>query len=246
MILAVDTAGDRCSVALEEGGLVVRELAGAPGHARLEHVLPLVHDLLEARGGPGACEAFAFGAGPGAFSGLRVSCTLVQGFALACDRPVVPVGNLEAIAHRALEAPDGARSEGSAFVAIDARLGEAYFAVYRQPGGGGPLESLRAPAICPVGELETLVAHWSPDVIGGNAFALSGAGGGDCARERCGVGAARVRRSAVAQADAGAIAILAREKLGLGLAVAARDAVPLYVRDRVAATVAERAAGVYL
>jgi tRNA threonylcarbamoyladenosine biosynthesis protein TsaB len=233
MIFAVDTAADCCSLALRAGDRV-ETLSGEPGQTRLEQVMPLVHRFLGPRGGPAACEAFAFGAGPGAFTGLRVACSVAQGFGFAFDRPLVPVGNLEALAHLALCSQEGAgRLAGRCLVAIDARMGEVYWAVYEQGAAGTRLCCPAAPATSAATQLRDLVGEWQPDILAGNGFDLGPA----CEA------AGPVRRAATQPSLAGAIALLASERLRLGLGVAARDAVPTYVRDRVARTVAERAAG---
>src|SRR5512134_1312525 len=98
VILAIDTATEACSVALlHAGGLVVHSETVGQKHS--ERVLPLVDAVLAEAGVPlRAVDAFAFGAGPGSFTGLRIACGVVQGLAYGCRRPVVGVGNLRALA----------------------------------------------------------------------------------------------------------------------------------------------------
>jgi len=227
MILAIDTAADDCTVALASPG-ELRMVRGAPGQTRLEHAMPLVHGLLGGPDGLLACEAFAFGAGPGAFTGLRVACTLAQGFGYASGKPVLAIGNLEAIAWAALAGEGTEPRPGLVLVAVDARMGEAYAGAWRS-GGAGELACVREPFALPLAGLPDLVRELSPDALAGNAFPLAGIGA-----------------RGPGLADAGTIARIAMLRLAAGGGKSARDAAPCYVRDRVALTVAERSAGLRL
>ena len=97
-ILAIETATDACSVALYRDGEVLERFE--PGARRqTERVLPLVDDLLAEAGiGLGALDALAFGQGPGAFTGVRVATSVIQGLAFARDLPVAGVSTLAACA----------------------------------------------------------------------------------------------------------------------------------------------------
>ena len=93
-LLAFDTSTDLMSLALHTpAGVFVRESAGgALASARL---VPDVMALLaEAGVSLAGVDAIAFGAGPGAFTGLRTACAVVQGLAFGADRPVLPVDTL--------------------------------------------------------------------------------------------------------------------------------------------------------
>jgi tRNA threonylcarbamoyladenosine biosynthesis protein TsaB len=224
-VLAVDTATEFCSVALADGERVV-ERAEAVGQKHSERVLPMVEALLRDAGTTLAdCSAIAFGAGPGAFTGLRIACGVAQGLAFGAGRPVVAVGSLAALALVAAEAAPGARR---ILVAIDARMQEAYWALYAV-GPDGPVE-LSAPALASVGELLQSCRAHRPDLVAGNALRAFPelAAGIDCAGD------------AGARAGAGAVARLALRMFEAGAAVAPALAAPLYVRDRVALTIDER------
>jgi tRNA threonylcarbamoyladenosine biosynthesis protein TsaB len=125
LILAVDTSSERQSVAVVEGGAVRAELrlSGAHGHSR--RVLPSVAFLLDNLGQPPeAIEGYAVVAGPGAFTGLRVGISTVQGLALASGRPCLGLSALDLLA---------ARIEGCApvlAVMLEAYRGEVYGALY--------------------------------------------------------------------------------------------------------------------
>ena len=179
-------------------------------------------------------DAFAFGSGPGAFTGLRVACALIQGLAFAGDRPVVPVGSLRALAHGAgVQARRAAKDAASVplrvMAATDARMGQIYWAVYE---GARAERQLAGPALAMPEQMAGLTAHWRPHLIAGDALRVF-----DAAWPAPN-GTIRLPDAA---ADASMIAELAYTDLGAGRAVAARDAVPEYVRDQVALTVAQRA-----
>jgi tRNA threonylcarbamoyladenosine biosynthesis protein TsaB len=226
-LLALDTATDMCSVAVMHGERLL-ERAETVGQRHSERVLPMVDALLAEAGLALAdCNAIAFGAGPGAFTGLRIACGIAQGLAFGADRPVVGVGNLEALAFAAREA---APSANRILAVIDARMQEMYWAVYGFDNGN--LEEIAAPALAAADELGALAHRYAPDLAAGNALQAFA----DAA------GSVRCATLTEARASAGAIARLAAKRFLQGETVPAALAAPLYVRDRVALTVDERRA----
>jgi tRNA threonylcarbamoyladenosine biosynthesis protein TsaB len=128
-LLAIDTATENCSVALgsPQDMSVRSELLGR-GHA--DRVLPMVQSLLAERGLTlTQLDAVAFGRGPGAFTGVRIGVSVVQGLALGADLPVVPVSDLAALA---LQALDRVPAVFVALACLDARMGEVYWGAYRR------------------------------------------------------------------------------------------------------------------
>lgn len=227
-LLAFDTATDVCSAALAIGDEIV-EASETVGHGHSERLLPMIDALFAQRGLRLAdCDAIAFGAGPGSFTGLRIACAVAQGLAWGADKRVVPVGNLAALAYRAFEARPAARRVAAA---VDARMREAYWAVYERSDGA--FVELAPPALGAAGDLGALIERWSPDAVAGNALhafpELSGY-------------AASWERLGELRAGAASIAALALDAWRAGRTLAPRDAAPLYVRDRVALTVDERRA----
>jgi tRNA threonylcarbamoyladenosine biosynthesis protein TsaB len=226
-ILAIDTATTDCSVAL----LVDDRLIGrseAVGQKHSERVLPLVDAVLTEAGVPlTSVAAFAFGAGPGSFTGLRIACGIVQGLAYGAGRPVIPVGNLRALAASAFEPADSAL-----LAAIDARMNEAYCAVYRNDED---MTELRPAALERPESLAGIAREWRVSAVAGEALSVF---------PEAWTIDRTVRRVPLARASAAVIARLARGDLARGRAVRAADAAPLYVRDRVALTIDERRAGV--
>ena len=230
-LLALDAAGDCCSVALLHAG-DLDVLRGAPGQNHLEHVQPMIEQMLARHAlVPGACDAFAFGSGPGSFTGLRVACTLAQGLAYGCGRPVIAVGNLEALAQQAAGTVDPAIGAGGTLrilAAVDARMGQAYWSVLE--GAAGYWRELAPPGLCAAGELAALAAAWAPQLCAGRRAWLQGLDG-LAGLHLCD-----------AQADAQAIVQLARTRFAAGAVQAPQQAAPAYVRDDVARTVAQRRA----
>lgn len=222
-LLAFETSTRRLSVALwQDGELIERAAELANGGS--ERLLPWVHELL-AEGGlaPAQLDGVAFGAGPGGFTGLRLSCGVAQGLAWGLDLPVLPVSTLEALAL--------ASGKREVWACLDARMNEVYSATYVVDGND--LQQIAAPVCLPpaVVPAPTLAGVWGV----GDGFAAYGelllAGKSDLAGVHADVfpTAAAVLRLAVPAFVA-----------GRGLAPA--SAQPIYVRDKVALTTAERLA----
>lgn len=218
-ILALETATDPGSVALWVDG-VVHGAACPEGASNSATLLPVADALLRSQGfGFADLDGVAFGAGPGSFTGLRVACGVAQGLAVARGLPLLGVGTLEAMA----EAAGGER----VMVALDARMGEVYFGVFErgvQQGGLGVF----APHAVPLPETGGWLAC-------GNGLAAYPA-----LRDRLSA-CVDVWAPAV-MPSAEAIVRLAAPRLARGETGDPADAVPLYVRDKVAKTVAERLA----
>lgn len=223
-ILAFETSCEIASVALHIDGTVCeRSLSGHANHS--EHLLQCIKDLVAESGLTLAnLEAIAFGAGPGAFTGLRLSCGVAQGLAMGLGLGVVPVCSLQALA---LQAP----SE-RVFVVTDARMGEVYCASYMRRGDA--LETYAAPMCCTP---EMLVLPQGQGWAGiGSGFAAY------AERLAPEVTAGLLRVDALAVPRAADVALLAAGVAAAGGAVAPELAAPLYVRDKVALTTAERLA----
>lgn len=144
-LLALDTAGARCSVALLLDGKLA-ELDAPAERIQAESVLPMVEKLLAEAGLKlGGLDAIAFGRGPGAFTGLRVATSVAQGLAYGAGLPVVPVSDLAALAAAAVRLHQAERI----LACLDARMHEVYWAAYEsRPDGLVAVseEALSAPA----------------------------------------------------------------------------------------------------
>ena len=244
-VLAIGTSTDWCSVALR-----YRDDAGRPrtdafaeraGHAHSRRVLMMVDSLIgAARLKLADVDAIAFDAGPGAFTGIRIGCAVAQGLGFALHRPLVPVSSLEALAYQSLGAErlvDRAAGTGAsvALAALDARMGEVYCAAYAlRADGVSPLGPVRA--LAPDAALDALVAQ------AGGASALVGVGN---AYARCDALGAAARARGISVIDdpcprADAIAAIGARRLSSGQTIAASEAAPVYVRDKVALDVDEQ------
>lgn len=245
--LAIETSTDTLSVALGDGtpGAAVHAYRG-PGAAQASHtLLPAVQRLLQ-EGGMAleALDAIAFGRGPGSFTGVRTACAVAQGLAYGTRSarhphglPVLPVDTLLALAEqaRAEHAADGLAEPSHIVALLDARMDEIYLASYAVASGS--LRETTPPRLC----APSALAGWlqaqglvNNTLLAGNALVSYAAWLGDLP------GKPMQRPHALPTADA--LLRLAPALLAAGHAVAARDALPLYVRDKVARTTAEREA----
>lgn len=231
VLLALDTATSRCSVALAHDG-TIDTITRDVGQRHTEHLLPMVDTLLAQVGVELAtCDAIAFGAGPGSFTGLRVACGAAQGLAFGIDRPVVPIGNLDAAA---LEAFEQMPSVQTVCVALDARMREVYCGVFAR--ADKTVREVAGAALAAPADVVTLAGRHGAEVLVGNALVAY-------ASEL-----SHFRGTKRSDVDAGArsIAALALGALAEGRAIDPADAAPLYVRNRVALTIDERRVGAAL
>jgi len=247
-LLALETSSSRCGVALlraVDGRLEVsvREHEGSQEHA--ERLLPMANELLAASGlEPAALHAVAFGQGPGGFTGLRVACGVAQGMGLGLGIPVLPI-----VSHQAVAAQVEATAAHAIVVALDARMNEVYLAVYRQAGvsdGEISWEILQAPLLIAAAEVVPWTAHHLPawSASAGQPLELLLAGDAWDAYASDMQHPAQWRRADGARRpEAASVARLARQGWMRGEAVAPELAAPLYVRDKVAFTTAERMRG---
>ena len=130
-ILALETAGETCSVAIMDGDEVLEHFEQAP-RRQTERVLPMVEAVLaQSQLSLGQLDGIAFGHGPGAFTGVRVAAAVTQGLAFAADLPVIGVSTLAACA---LSAQDTIPHR-DVIAVFDARMGEIYLGAYACEGG---------------------------------------------------------------------------------------------------------------
>lgn len=232
-LLALDTATESMAVGLADGAAhsVVNAEGGAQASDRL---IPTALELLAQRGlAPQALDAIAFGQGPGAFTGLRTAVSVAQGLAFGIGCPVLPIDSLLIVAEDARAQAHGADGAEpfEVWVAMDARMEEVYAAAYRHDGR--TWQTHTAPALY---DLPTLTARWAaedaPVNLAGTAI--------DAFADRLPWGEARLWRSTADRAAA--LLRLACAAWASGRAVPARNALPVYLRDKVALTTVEREA----
>ena len=245
-LLAFDTSTDLLSIAVSRGGAVgelqqaarVWQHSGAGGAQASGALIPAIQALMaQAQLGFADLDAIAFGKGPGSFTGLRTACSVAQGLAFGAGVPVLPVDTLLAVAEEARH-QQGQLAPWGVIAVLDARMDEVYAACYLWDGKQWtqkghdvltrPETLLQALADTAPGTLEQH-PDWRIAGIAGNAAAVYGA-----------------RLPALANPpvhalpSATAMLRLAPVLMASGHAVAADQALPTYIRDKVAKTTLER------
>jgi tRNA threonylcarbamoyladenosine biosynthesis protein TsaB len=266
--LAFDTSTDVLSLAVARGDRVWTQTL--PGGAQASSgLIPAVLALLAEADMPlASLTAIVFGRGPGSFTGLRTACAVAQGLALGADVPVLPIDTLLAVAEEAreLQMSSGDLNASDALTVLallDARMDEVYSAAYHwqapaAQGGHAPTlpaasdpaqntapaqgswqtvlplkvgapEQVTLPHTTPTspGPQTSPVLQTFPVLLAGNAFAAYG--------DRLPPG-----KRCEALPTAAALLRLAPALWAQGQAVPADQAMPLYIRDKVANTTAER------
>lgn len=225
-LLAVETATEACSAALMIDSEITEQYSlTANGHSKL--ILPMIDALLFDAGLQASdLDGLAFGCGPGSFTGIRIATGIIQGIAFALDLLVMPVSNLAAVAQDFFDHND----ENLAFVAMDARMNEIYWGVY-QRNAGGFAELIGKETVMPASEIEF------PDSFGAGI----GSGWKVYHRELLSQLSHRVIRYETDNLPrARAVARLGLEGFKHGLAVPVENAMPVYLRDKVAKKESER------
>jgi tRNA threonylcarbamoyladenosine biosynthesis protein TsaB len=223
-ILALETATEACSVALWVDGAILERFELAPRrHAEL--VLPMADALLAEAGiGKRQLDAIAVGRGPGAFTGIRLAIAVAQGLALALDRPVLPVSTLAALAM-------GHRGQALPILALlDARMGEVYAGAFA-PDADGLVTAVGEEAVLPPGSVAAPSARFVGIGTGFGAHV-------DALRARFADRLHSMDPDALPHA-ADLVRLAARD-LAAGNGVDPQDAQPIYLRDKVALTLAEQ------
>ncbi|MES2943347.1 MAG: tRNA (adenosine(37)-N6)-threonylcarbamoyltransferase complex dimerization subunit type 1 TsaB [Pseudomonadota bacterium] len=230
--LAFDTSTDQMSIALTDGVRIWQH--SGPGGAQASGTLiPAIMALLAESGLVlGDLRAIVFGRGPGSFTGLRTACAVAQGLAFGADAgrgvEVLPVDTLMAVAEEARfqlhgEAVDCLRVTAM----LDARMDEMYVQAYEFSGG-----MCRQVKRCELIRPENMVLDNDGELLAGNVFEVY-AGRLPTALSRF--------EQVHALPTATALLRLAPQLAAAGQCVAASQALPLYVRDKVAFTTEERA-----
>jgi tRNA threonylcarbamoyladenosine biosynthesis protein TsaB len=242
--LAFDTSTDVLSLAVGRGDQVWTQTL--PGGAQASSgLIPAVLAMLAEADMPlVSLDAIVFGRGPGSFTGLRTACAVAQGLAFGADLPLLPVDTLLAVAEEArwLQVQAGRLAFDAPLTVLallDARMDEVYSAAYHwlpaQDAGrwqaAEPLQ-VSTPENIPNPDLLAL-SEGSTVLWAGNAFAAYG--------ERL-LSDQRTVSRCEALPTATALLRLAPALWAQGLAVPADQAMPLYIRDKVALTTAEREA----
>jgi len=221
-ILALDTSTEYCSVALWRDGSVI-ERCDLVGQRHSEVLMEMVDSVLcEADAKLTQLDGIAFGMGPGSFTGVRIACGSAQGLALGSNLPVAGVCTLEALAE--------ASGKPRVVAALDARMGELYLAAYEKRDG--VWMTVIEPCLCR--------PEIAPMVTGSEWFGTGSgfASHGDALTARLAGQLQGVDGGAIPRAAA--ISFLGAARFAVGQGLDAAEALPLYLRDRVALKISER------
>lgn len=221
-LLALDTATEACSVAVWVDGAVWERHERLPEHSR--RILIMVDEVLADSGlALAQLDAIAFGRGPGSFTGLRIAAGVAQGLAFGAELPVVPVSSLAVLAQ--------GEEADKVLAAFDARMHQVYLGAFVRGDDG---------LVRPVGE-ERVVAPERVPLPEGEGWVGVGSGWDEYHASllpRLGHRVHEWRPGRFPRARH--LARLADHDFREGRAVPPEQAVPVYLRDEVAARRAER------
>lgn len=220
-LLAIDTSTEACSAALLVDNDISSFFEIAPRrHAEL--ILPMCEGLLNEAGlAVSQLDGLGFGRGPGAFTGVRIATGIVQGMAWSADLPVLPVSSLAALALSAIQR----HACEQVAVAMDARMNEVYWACYRRKGDEIELageECVVSPSAVMLPQAE---GKWFGVGTGWSAYA-------DLLQNTVGEHIESIEAEQYPHAES--IARLAAMAFERNEQVPAEQAIPVYLRDKVA------------
>jgi len=229
-LLALDAATETCSVALLSEGLLIERNADS-GKASAEQLLRMIVEVLAEGEVPlGSLDAIVASIGPGAFTGVRVGVAVAQGLAFGAGLRVIAVSTLEALALQALSA-QAPHSPNLAIAVLDARMQEVYWGCFAADLEQGviatsaprvsPLKAVTPPPGRYVGIGRGFAAYPALALLPGVELSPGANAAPPRAREFARLGALRLAR---------------------GQSLDPAELQPVYLRDKVAHTEAERAA----
>ena len=242
--LALETSTDTLSLAVARGTQTWTHTS-AGGALTSTHMIPQTLALLKEAGlALTDVQAVVFGRGPGAFTGLRTACSVAQGLAFGANLPVLPIDTLLAVAEEARVAhvSTGAAPVTRVLAVMDARMEQVYVAAYEYTPNitnatgqanemHGTWHCVQAPELHSPESL-----HWPADWLQDSFIAAGNAWSVYAGRWPATLTAAHV----MALPTAAALLRLAPAAWAAGDAVPPEEALPLYIRDKVAQTTNER------
>lgn len=228
-LLAIESSTEFLSLAVQTGS-GVKAFHEATGPAASQRILPEIQRLLAEAGIKLAeLDGIVYGTGPGAFTGVRVAVGVAQGLAFGADLPVVGISSVQAVAQAAWLATGAEKI----LICLDARMGEVYHAAFIRQADDW-LEISPA-VVCKPHEVPA---------IEGSGWLAAGSGWAVFAEALAAQYTQQISQiHAEIMPAAPAMLMLATPKFIAGDTRQAHEAAPLYVRNRVALTAAERAQG---
>ena len=220
--LGLETSTDHASIALVSQAGLIAQVTIDDYKRHATDLLPSLRAMMTTHGLDASdCAVIGVDTGPGSFTGLRTACAIAQGLAIGWgDTPCLPLCSLEVMAQSSLT--PGQR----VLAAMDARLGQFYWAVYEM-SADGQLAVIVPPTLSEPSVLLNAVSDHTPDTVLG--YRLQALGDLPVPVNDCFPTAATV-------------AMLALKRLHAGQVGSALDCQPMYLRDKVALTTAERMA----
>lgn len=225
-LLAIDTSTEVLSLAVQKGDewFTSDTLAGQT-HSQL--ILPNIRQLLNEAGlALQDLDGIAYGEGPGSFTGLRIACGVVQGLAFGASLPVVGVSTLLALAQNS--------GANKVIACLDARMGEVYHAAYQKEDHGW--QEISPAGLFKPQEVPTITGqHWVGVGTGWVTFqtVLSQV-------YQANLNEIKLGELIYDHSVAKAILQLAKPQFEVGLGLAAINAQPVYIRNKVALKTSER------
>lgn len=228
-LLAIESSTETLSLALQtEAGMLTFDEVTGP--AASQRILPEIqHLLIQAGVKLSQLHGIVYGTGPGAFTGVRVAVGVTQGLAFGANLPVIGVSSVLAVAETAWQQTQSEK----VLVCLDARMGEVYHAAFIREMD--QWLAVSPPVVCKPHEVPA---------IAGEGWLGAGSGWRVFAEGLSAQYAGQVSEFAPeCLPKASAMLALAQPLFVAGQGQAAHEAAPLYVRNRVALTAAERAQG---
>jgi len=233
-LLALECSTDACSVALAINNEIILDHRIAPQkHAQL--LLPMIDKMLTDAGVTVAqLDGIAFGCGPGSFTGVRIAAAATQGLAFGADLGVIPVSSLQALAQRAFQL----QPASPVFACFDARMDEVYWGAYASDADG-IVQPLQAEQVCSPQAVTT------PQTTHVHEWSLAGSGALKYENELHRAVGSNIKMTVIGDSSPSAQDVLS---VAMPIAkangyIAAAEALPVYLRNRVALTESQRAAG---
>lgn len=216
-LLAIDTATEACSVALQSDQQLYSRFEVCP-QKHSQRLLPMVDEVLtEANLSLKDLNYLVFGRGPGSFTGVRIATGMLQGLALGTGLQVVGVSTLAAMAQQAIEE----KNANKVAVAIDARMDEVYFSCYEN--SEGVAKEVVEEIVC--------APELAIDILPFESYMTAGTGWG--AYERLSGAGGNRESSSILYPDAKYMLPLAQALIAEGEVQEIDDIQPVYLRDKV-------------
>jgi len=231
-LLALDTSTEYLSLALLRAGETFTfDVRAGQMHSQI--ILPQIQALLNAADVQlKDLHGIAFGAGPGSFTGVRIAAGVAQGLGFGANLPVASICTLLALAE--------ASGASKVIACLDARMGEVYHAAYEKMSGEihSEWQAVLAPGL------------YKPELVPavqGHGWVGAGSGWQTYAEQLSLIYGEQLHAvQSQLLPTASAILRLAQPIFAKGEAKAADEAMPIYIRNRVALKTTEREQGLRL